>query len=187
MARLPVLIFISLLQILIFILSSCSKEQQTVQIKVRSDIDPSMSADNINVLFSDSGKIEARLTAPMLNQYSGQNPRMEFPKGFKIYMYDSIMRVQSTITARYGIRYDFKDYMEARKDVIVRNELKNEQLNTEHLIWDERSHRIYNNDPIKVTTPGKVLYGNDLESDEGFTRYNFKHPTGEMMVRKDSL
>ena len=76
---------------------------------------------------------------------------------------------------------------EARGNVIVRNEIKNEQLNTEHLIWDERNHRIYNNDPIKVITPGKILYGNDLESDETFTRYTFKNPTGHMMVRKDSV
>jgi len=81
MARLPVIIFISLLQILIFMLSSCSKEQQTAKIMVRSDIDPSMSADNIDVLFSDSGKIEARLTAPMLNQYSGTKPPHGISKG----------------------------------------------------------------------------------------------------------
>jgi len=187
MTRLPVIILLSLLQIPVFMLSSCSKEQQTVPVKIRSDVDPGMSAENIDVLFSDSGKIEARLTAPLLNQFSGQNPRMEFPKGFKLYTYDSIKRVQSTITALYGIRYELKDYMDARGNVIVRNELKNEQLNTEHLIWDVRTHRIYNSDPIKVITPGKVLYGNDLESDEGFTRYTFKNPSGEMRLRKDSL
>ena len=91
MAKLPVIILL-LLQITILLLSSCSKEQQTAPIKVRSDIDPSMSADNIDVLFSDSGKIEARLTAPLLHQFSGQNPRMEFPKGFKLYTYDSLLR-----------------------------------------------------------------------------------------------
>jgi LPS export ABC transporter protein LptC len=187
MAKLPVIRFLFLLTILLILFASCNKEHQTVPAKIKTDSVPFMSAHNIDVLFSDSGKVEARLTAPLLNQYSGQNPRMEFPKGFKLYMYDSVMRVQSTITARYGIRYDIKDYMEGRGDVIVRNELKKEQLNTEHLIWDERNHRIYNNEPIKVTTPGKILYGNDLESDEGFTRYNFKNPTGEMKMKKDSV
>jgi hypothetical protein len=102
-------------------------------------------------------------------------------------MYDSVMRVKTTITAMYGIRFDYRGYMEGRGNVIVRNEQKNEQLNTEHLVYDERGHRIYNNDPIKVITPGKILYGNDLESDESFTRYNFKNPTGQMMVKKDSV
>lgn len=176
-----------ILQVIVLLFTSCSKEEEAVSGKLHSDEDPNMSADNIDVLFSDSGKVQARLTAPLMNEYVGKVPRMDFPKGFRIIMYDSIMRIKSSITAMYGIRFDMLGYMEARGNVVVRNELKNEQLNTEHLIWDERNHRIYNTDPIKVTTPGKVLYGNDLESDETFTRYSFKNPTGEMRVRKDSV
>jgi len=177
----------AVLQVILLLLSSCSKDKDVVAVKLRSEDDPAMSASNIEVFFSDSGRVQAKLTAPLLNQYSGKLPRMDFPKGFYLIMYDSIMRVKSTIKADYGIRFDLRGYMEARGNVIVRNEQKNEQLNTEHLIWDERNHRIYNTDPIKVTTPGKVLYGNDLESDETFTRYNFKNPSGQMMVRKDSV
>jgi len=178
---------LAILQLTFFLFASCTKEKEVASTKLRSQEDPYMSANNIEVLFSDSGKVQARLTAPLLNEYTGKIPRMEFPKGFKIIMYDSIMRVKSIITAMYGIRFDYKGYMEGRGNVIVRNEQKNEQLNTEHLIWDELNHRIYNNDPIKVITPGKVLYGNDLESDESFTRYDFKNPTGQMMVKKDSI
>jgi len=176
-----------ILHLSLLLFASCTKEQQVISGKLHSEEDPFMSAVNIEILFSDSGKVQAKLTAPLLNQYTGKNPRMDFPKGLMIIMYDSVMRVKSTITARYGIRFDIKGYMEARVNVIVRNEQKNEQLNTEHLIWDERNHRIYNNDPIKVTTPGKVLYGNDLESDESFSRYSFKNPTGQMMLKKDSV
>jgi len=176
-----------ILQVILLLFTSCSKEKEAVSGKLHSEEDPNMSATNIEVLFSDSGKVQAKLTAPLMNQYEGKVPRMDFPKGFRIIMYDSIMRIKSSITALYGIRFDMLGYMEARGKVVVRNEIKNEQLNTEHLIWDERNHRIYNTDPIKVITPGKVLYGNDLESDETFTRYSFKNPTGEMLVRKDSL
>jgi len=171
----------------VLLFSSCSKENHSTGIRIKSESDPSMMARRIDVLFSDSGKIQARLTAPLMNEFTGKNPRMEFPEGFKIFMYDSIMRIRTTISARYGIRFEYKGYMEGRRNVVVRNELKNEQLDTEHLIWDERNHRIYNNDPIKITTPGKVLYGNDLESDENFTRYTFRNPTGEMKMKKDSI
>ncbi|MCX6280518.1 MAG: LPS export ABC transporter periplasmic protein LptC [Bacteroidetes bacterium] len=184
-SRLPGIL--AMLQVILFLFASCTKEQEVVAPKLHSEYDPAMSAVNVEILFSDSGRVQARLTAPLLNEYVGKNPRMDFPRGFKIIMYDSIMRVKSTVTALYGIRFDYKGYMEGRGNVIVRNELKNEQLNTEHLVWDERNHRIYNDDPIKIMTPGKVLYGNDLESDETFTRYNFKNPTGQMMVKKDSV
>lgn len=178
---------LAILQVIFLLFTSCSKEKEAVSGKLHSEEDPNMSAVNVEVLFSDSGRVQARLLAPLLNQYVGKVPRMDFPKGLRIIMYDSAMRIKSTITAKYGIRFDIRAYMEARGNVIVRNEQKNEQLNTEHLIWDERNHRIYNSDPIKIITPGKVLYGNDLESDETFTRYNFKNPTGEMMVKKDSV
>ena len=182
-----IFLHLAVLQILFLFVTSCAKEEKVVSVKVQSQDDPYMAASKIEVLFSDSGKVEAKLIAPALNQYAGKVPRMEFPRGFKLFMYDSVMRVKSTIRADYGIRFDIRGYMEGRGNVIVRNEIKNEQLNSEHLIWDERNHRIYNTDPIKITTPGKVLYGNDLESDESFTRYNFKNPTGQMMVKKDSV
>ncbi|MEI6890152.1 MAG: LPS export ABC transporter periplasmic protein LptC [Bacteroidales bacterium] len=178
---------LAILPVFLFLFISCTKEREVVAVKLHSEEDAFMSAHNIEVVFSDSGRIQAKLTAPLLNEYVGKNPRMDFPKGFMIIMYDSVMRIKSTITAWYGIRFDVKGYMEGRGNVIVRNEQKNEQLNTERLIWDERTHRIYNNDPIKVITPGKILYGNDLESDETFTRYSFKNPTGQMMIRKDSV
>jgi LPS export ABC transporter protein LptC len=167
--------------------ASCSKEKPEGKTIVRNNEDPVMSASNVDALFSDSGRIQARITSPLTNQYIGTDPRMEFPKGFLITVYDSLMQVSTTITANRGVRYDGRGYMEAIGKVVVRNEKKNEQLNTEHLIWDDRRHRIYNNEPIKITTPGKILYGNDLESDEAFSKYSFKNPTGQMMVRKDSL
>jgi LPS export ABC transporter protein LptC len=179
--------FLAILQLALLLFASCTKEKEVVTSKLHSQDDPNMQASNIDVLFSDSGKVQVRLTAPVMNEYAGTIPRTEFPRGFKIIMYDSVMRVKTTITAMYGIRFDYRGYMEGRGNVIVRNEQKNEQLNTEHLVYDERGHRIYNNDPIKVITPGKILYGNDLESDESFTRYNFKNPTGQMMVKKDSV
>lgn len=187
--RVPISVFrtYSALLMIILAVSSCSKEDKAEAVKPKTSEDPSMSANNIDVLFSDSGKVQARIKAPLLNEYSGKDPRTEFPKGFHITVFDSLMRPKSTITALRGIRYNGRGYMEANGKVVVRNEQKNEQLNTEHLVWDERNHRIYNNEAIKVTTPGKILYGNNLESDESFTRYSFKNPTGQMMVKKDSL
>lgn len=182
----PARIFIFSILILAF-LASCEKEKEQENTKVRSNDDPAMSATNIDVLFSDSGKIQARVTAPLMNEFTGPDPRMEFPKGFHITIFDSTMKASSTITANKGVRYENRGFMEGIGKVVVRNEKKNEQLNTERLIWDERNHRIYNSDPIKVTTPGKVLFGNNLESDEAFSKYSFKNPTGQMMVRKDSL
>lgn len=149
--------------------------------------DPIMSARSIEVLFSDSGRITARLTGPQFNRYAGDNPYLDFPKGFKIYLYDSANRVSSTISGNRGMRQELTRTMEAWGNVVVRNELKKDQLNTEHLIWNESQHRIWSDVKVRITTPDKILFGDGMSSNEEFTEYTIKNPTGQMMVKKDSI
>jgi LPS export ABC transporter protein LptC len=146
-----------------------------------------MSAKSIDVIFSDSGKVEARITSLLINRYSGDDPYIEFPRGFKVMLYDSAKTIETTIVGDYGRRNELARTMEAKGNVVVRNEKKNEQLNTEILIWDEKNHRIYSDAPVKITTPSQVLYGKGLESNETFTNYNILHVKGEMTVKQDSL
>ena len=146
-----------------------------------------MSARNIDVLFSDSGRVQANLTSILMNRYAGESPYLEFPEGFKIFMFDSARRVTTTITGNRGIRKEYTRIMEAWGNVVVRNEMKNEQINTEHLIWDQNKHRIWTDVKVKITRPDQVLHGTSMESDETFTRYSIKNPVGEMDVKKDSV
>ena len=168
-------------------MTACGKEPPTNSaIRNRKD-DPLMSAKNIEVLFSDSGRMEARLTSPLLNRYEGERPVLECPKGFKISIFDDDQQISSTITGDRGLRRDRDFVMEAWGNVVVRNEKSGEQLNTEHLVWDEKEHRIWADTRVKITRPDQVLYGTSMESNEAFTRYTIHDPTGEMAVKKDSL
>ncbi|MDP1622994.1 MAG: LPS export ABC transporter periplasmic protein LptC [Bacteroidales bacterium] len=171
----------------LIVLVSCSKAPQSNDaIKVHEN-DPVMSAHNIEVLFSDSGMIKARLTSPLMNRYTGEAPFLEFPNGFIIFLFDSVQQITSTVTGDRGIRREYAHVMEAWGNVVVRNEKKNEQINTEHLIWDENRHRIWTDVKVKITRPDQVLYGSRMESNESFTRYTIQDPTGEMAVKKDSI
>ena len=146
-----------------------------------------MMARNIEVTFSDSGKIQAKLYSVLLNRYPGGDPYMEFPKGFKVCIYDSVMRVETTISGNYGKRKDYTRIMEARGNVVVRNEMKKQQLNTELLIWDENKRKIYSRTSVKISTDKMLLYGDGLESNESFSDYTILNPHGQMVVKKDSI
>ena len=148
---------------------------------------PSTSARNIEVVFSESGKIQAKLYSILLNRYEGQNPYLEFPKGFRIVIYDSIMRASSTITGNYGKRDEITHIMVAKGNVIVRNELENKQLNTERLTWDENRQLIYSDVNVKITTPDKILYGSGIKANEAFTWYQIPNVSATMTVKKDSI
>ena len=102
-----------------------------------SDTIPDISAKNIDFTFSDSAKVQVRLTGPVMHAYDGDDPYMVFPEGFLVEFYDSVMNITSTITGKYGIHYDKRGVMEARNNVVVTNFETGERLDTEELIWDQ--------------------------------------------------
>jgi len=173
--------------LILYTIPGCTGKQEMASIPNSREDDPMMTANKIDVIFSDSGHLQARLISPLLKRYAGEKSYLEFPDGFKIYIYDSVKQVSSTITGNYGKRFELGRRMEAKGNVIVRNEEENKQLNTEYLVWDENKHTIWSNVRVKITTPDKVLYGDGMESNESFTRYTIKNPSGQMTVKKDSL
>jgi LPS export ABC transporter protein LptC len=185
----PGLRLFSWLQIVLatVILTGCGNDLETTNILPHPESGPGMMAKNIEVIFSDSGRIQAKLSGALLNRYRGGDPYMEFPKGFKVSIYDSALTVETTITGNYGKRMDYTRIMEARGNVMVRNERKKQQLNTERLIWDENKRKIYSKTNVKITTRSMILFGDGLESNESFSDYTILNPHGQMIVKKDSI
>jgi LPS export ABC transporter protein LptC len=171
----------------LFTMESCGNDIGTVSSISHANSGPVMSAKNIEVVFSDSGRIEAKVTGILMNRYMTPEPYMEFPRGFKIYIFDSVLRTSTTISANYGIRKEYSRIMEAKGNVIVRNEQKKQQLNTEELTWNENRRLIFTSEPVKITTLDKIVFGKGLRSNESFSDYTILQVYGQMMVKKDSI
>jgi LPS export ABC transporter protein LptC len=169
------------------LLAGCGNDLETVNAITHNYSMPVMSAKNIEVVFSDSGRIQAKVYSILLNRYSSPEPCMEFPRGFKVTIFDTELRTETTIMANYGKRKEFARIMEAKGNVIVRNEVKKQQLNTEQLTWDENRRMIYTAEPVKITTLDKIVFGKGLRSNESFSDYTILHVYGQMMVKKDSI
>jgi LPS export ABC transporter protein LptC len=164
---------------------SCKNDLQTINSLSQIDSLPMEFARDIEVYYSDSGKIQALLKSPYMIRIEDDDAYFEFPEGFEAIFYDSVMHPQSIITANYGISYENKKQMEARNNVVVRNIEKHEQLDTEHLIWDRRKGIIYSDVFVKITKPDEVIYGDGLKSDQNFKFYEIDNPTGEFQVYPD--
>ncbi|MCD4746265.1 MAG: LPS export ABC transporter periplasmic protein LptC [Bacteroidales bacterium] len=169
----------------LLLLFACENDIQTINLLTTIDSLPVESAKHIELIYSDSGKVQAILESPLMNRYLKKEPYWEFPDGLKIVFYDSIMSVKSQLTANYGISYENRKILEAKNDVVVINNEKNERLNTEHLIWDQKKGIIYSDVFVKITTEDETLYGEGLESDEKFDSYTIKNPTGEFKIKQD--
>lgn len=145
---------------------------------------PVESGKNVEIMYSDSARVRAKLTAPVLDHYSGKKNYMELPKGMQVIFYDANKKEQTKLTANYGIGYDDgtgMNRMEAKQNVVVVNE-KGDRLNTEHLIWDAVSKTIYTEDFVKITTAEETIWGDGLTANQDFTVYEITHPKGSIAV-----
>jgi len=140
---------------------------------------------NGELYYSELGRTKVRIQSPVINNYETSEGFTELPEGFNAEFLDENMEVESTITAEYGIVFKKENLMRARRNVVVHSLKDNEQLNTEELIWDMNTKKIYTNEFVKMTSADKILFGDGFEADENFENRTIKKLRGEIMVKKD--
>ena len=150
-----------------------------------TDSTPVEKAQNVRIIYSDSGHVKIVLTSPKLTRKEGEDPIIEFPDGLRILYYNKENQVTSELTARYGINYLKKKIMEARNNVVINNFDKQEIINTEKMIWDQKQKTIYSDVFVKRTNPDGVLYADGFDADENFTTYTLRRPKGTISVETD--
>ncbi len=160
---------------------SCKNDPGEVNAVTKKDSFALLTTLNVDMMYSDSARLKIHMTAPLVEDFGGYNPKTIFSKGVFVEFYDDSNRVNSSLKADYAERRDKEQIMVAKKDVVVVN-IKGEQLNTEKLTWDGKRRKIYTDAFVKITTADQVIMGNGLESDETFTEYEIKDITGTIML-----
>lgn len=145
---------------------------------------PTQSGKDVEILYSTKGRVSFQLNAPVLDQYGGENPYREMPEGVHIKVFDSLMNVSSELTSNYAIDRQSERIMEAKEDVVVINE-KGERLNTEHLVWNQKTDKITSDVFVKITTKEQVLMGEGLIANPDFTEYEILKPKGTINLDND--
>jgi LPS export ABC transporter protein LptC len=175
-------LFMLVLGFLLFV--SCRNRMQDIRAVAFQDTFPVESASDVEMIYSDSAVIKALMKSPVVNRYSGDNPYVIMPKGITVFFYDSAMRVKTKLTAGYAIKYEKSDMMEARNDVVVVNRI-GEKLNTEHLVWNQKSQKISSDVLVKITQPDRILLGNGMDADESFEKWKIRKPSGTLYIKMD--
>lgn len=155
----------------------CQTDINTINLVTGGKDLPSSVMKDAEIIYSDSARVRMKLTGPVLERYAVEKPYIEFPNGVNVLFYDDSLKVNSTLKADYGIRYEKEGRMEAKRNVEVVN-VKKEKLNTEHLVWDENKDSIFTNAFVKITTNDYVMWGDGLKSNMDFTRYKITNPQG---------
>lgn len=148
---------------------SCkNKIAETEQIDLKAT--PSQVVENIVIVQSRNSKTEYRMQAPLLERYDS-DPKDSydlFPKGLNVYGYNEEGLLETSIVsdeAKHTIK-DGEEMWSAYGNVVVRNFIKGEQMETDTIFWDQKEEKIYTHCYVKLFSPQGLMQGIGMESDE---------------------
>ena len=152
-----------------FIVYSCKgklKEAEELDLKEA----PVQSVDNMFIVQTKNGKIQMRAEAPVMDRYERDTLSFElFPDGFFVYGYDEQEKLETQIVAYRARHLKYKDgreSWEAFGNVVVKNLVKQEVMETDTLYWDQKNEKIYTHCYVKMYSPSGFMQGYGMESDQ---------------------
>jgi LPS export ABC transporter protein LptC len=166
---------------------SCTNEIEEINSLADITEQPLQTSFNATYDYTEDGALKNRLIATRLDRYGGEDARIVVSEGFKVFIYDSLGNFAAELTAIDGVFEPDKKMMVARNNVELINK-DGDQLNTEELIWDQDSAKIYTDQLVKITNDDGVIYGEDgMIADEKFEDYELIGMTGDIYVDDESL
>lgn len=157
--------------------------KETRQVFTQDDLAVEVGQE-VEILYSDSAVVRVRVTGPVLHNHSGrEKPRQEFPDGIRMDFLQPDLTVRSVLTAKSATRLQSDGIIMAR-DSVVLTTVKQEKLETEELIWDEKTAKIHTDKFVKVTQPGEIIYGFGLEAEQDFSYWKILVPKGRIKVEQ---
>jgi LPS export ABC transporter protein LptC len=162
--------------------TGCVNDMDEVNAIVEQELLPAEVADDIRIIYSDSALLKVILDAKHLERFTGEDPYLEMTDGVHVRFYNASGSVESELRSNYAISYKNSGIMEAKENVVVVNK-KGETLNTEHLVWEEKTEKIHTEEFVKITTEDEVIFGHGLESNQDFTKYRIKKIKGTINLK----
>ena len=152
-----------------FVVYSCKgKLGEAAELKL--DETPVQTVRDMFVVQSESGKIQMRASADLMEKYERDTLSYElFPEGFAVYGYTDEGLLETEIVADNArhVKYeDGRETWEAFGNVVVKNLIKQEIIETDTLYWDQKNERIYTHCYVKLYSPDGFMQGYGMESDQ---------------------
>ena len=156
---------------------SCQNDISVVNSLTLKEKGPEEVMEDIHFFLSKDGWVEQEFLIPKMNKYAAPERYLECPEGFEIIAYNTNKTKRISLKGDYGISYEDRKIMEAKRNVVITNFSTGEIIETEHLIWNMNKKLIYSNRQIKQTQPdGSVYIGERFESNEDMTKYTIFKP-----------
>lgn len=159
------------------------KKKEIRQLNLKDDA-PIAEGTNINLKYTDSGKVFSNLIAPKLLDFSNfKFSYQEFPEGITLYFWDEINQ-KTTITSDYAIRFDSKNLVDLQNNVVVITH-DSLVLNAEQLYWDQKNKWLFTDQAYTIKfKDGSYNDGAQFDSSEDFTVFLSRENQGVQIIDK---
>ncbi len=133
----------------------------------------------VEIIYSDSAKVKARVLAPELLHFKTKKPYYEMLKGATVIFFDENKKESGRIVSDYALMHEKSRIVEMRRNVVGTSQ-RGDVFKSDELIWDPaRPKPIYSTKMVNVTQPnGNILFGNGFSSDEGFKYWELGEGSG---------
>jgi LPS export ABC transporter protein LptC len=175
------LVKFSCLFIIASFLTSC-EEKKKVEVASKYN-GPLMSTENLNVMYSDSGRTTVKLTTA--RQLKFQNEDEVYATTVYVTFYDKNGVEYSSLRGDSG-RYEKSQALyKVMGNVFFFNRLQQQSLATDLLNWSPLRKKVYTDLKFTIKTPKEELHGIGMDADQDFTHYTMRKTKGTFAV--DSL
>lgn len=153
-----------------FVVYSCKGKLSEAE-KLDLSVTPVQTVWDMFFVQSENGRVKIRVEAPVMESYDYDSLKYEvFPEGLNVFGYSEEGMLETTIRSD-NARHDKsakadKEIWKATGNVVVRNVIKDETMETDTLYWDQASHEIYTDCYIKMYSPSGFMQGYGMRSDE---------------------
>lgn len=162
-------------------LFACEGNYKNVQRLNLKDGAPVAEGKNINLFYTDSGRVVTNLLAPKLLDYSNfEFAYQEFPEGVEVHFFDR--NEESTVKSDYAIRYNETGIVDLRQNVVLTTADGN-VLNAQQLYWDQKNKWVFTDQPYRITfSDGSYNDGARFDANEDFTIFLSRKNDGVQII-----
>ena len=163
------------------LLFSCSNDPKIVETFATNKNLPTETIKEAELIYTEKGKVKVKIIAQKIERYAATST-INFSDGIVVHFFNDSAIITSTLTAQEAIIDEKKEQMMAQVNVELVNH-KQEKLNTEQLIWDEKSNLIFTEKTVRNTTKEEVIFGEGFESTPDFSSYKITNVRGSINIK----
>ena len=171
---------------LIFIIFFSCEDNSKILNEINLELqEPVGIANQIKMIYTDSTKIKAILTAPKHLDYTNLTFKYStFPEGLKVDFFDEFGNKNQAISD-YGILYNATKILDLKGNVILKS-YDGSELNTSQLFWDIEREWLFTEKYFTFKDSSYDFQAYRLDANKEFSKFQTGELVGKIMVN-DSI